>query len=92
MAKFLLVHPLEGPFDPEVGTPMAKAVKACCNADAYWIRSSIVPGASKMYCEWEAKDSQAVLDAVAAAARITPQLPVEGIYEIAMQVSGEEFR
>jgi hypothetical protein len=92
MARFLVEHPLAGPFDPEAATPMAKAVKASCSADAYWIRSSIAPAASKMYCEWEAKDSQAVLDTLAAAERITPQLPVAGIYEIAMQISGEDFR
>jgi len=92
MAKFVVLHSLPGPFDPEAATPIGKAVKACCSADAYWIRSTVVPGAGKMYCEWDAKDVGAIESALAAAAKITPQFPTDGIYEIAVIVNGEDFR
>jgi len=92
MPRFLVEHPTVEPFDPEAVTPTARAIKGACSADAYWVRTLVAPAARRMYCEWEAKDAQAVLDALGAAGKVAPELPVAGIYEITMQVSGEDFR
>jgi hypothetical protein len=93
MGKFLVVHPVGKDMDFEAATPVARAVKASCNADAYWIRSSYVPEEGKLYCEWEAKDADAVRGAMAEAAKALPQfLPIEGVYAVAGVVNGEDYR
>jgi hypothetical protein len=56
----------------EAATPVAKAVKASCTADAYWIRSTYLPGEGKLYCQWDAKSEGAIRDAPAAAEKIAP--------------------
>ena len=92
MGKFVVVHPVGGELDVEAATPVAKAVKASCSADAYWIRSTYLPEEGKLYCQWDAKSVDAIRDALAAADNIVPQLPIEGIYEIGAVIRGEDFR
>ena len=92
MGKYLVVHPVGGDMSMEAATPVGKAVKAQCNADAYWARSWYVPEEGKFYCEWEAKDADAVKSAMAAAFKIAGELPVEGVYPIAASFSGEDYR
>ncbi|MCL5736018.1 MAG: DUF4242 domain-containing protein [Actinobacteria bacterium] len=92
MGKFLVVHPVGADMTPEAAAPVAKAVKASCGPDAYWVRSWYVPEEGKLYCEWDARDSEAVSQAMTAAAQLVPQPPVQGIYAIAAQVTGEDFR
>lgn len=92
MGKFVVVHPVGGNLDMDVATPVAQAVKASCSADAYWIRSTYLPEEGKLYCQWDAKSVDAIRDALAAADKIVPQLPIEGIYEIAAVIRGEDFR
>ncbi|MBN1320832.1 MAG: DUF4242 domain-containing protein [Thermoleophilia bacterium] len=92
MGKFLVVHPVGGNMDMDAATPVGKAVKAQCSADAYWLRSWYVPEQGKFYCEWDAKDAEAVRDAMAKAFKIVPELPVEGVYPIVASVCGEDFR
>lgn len=88
MAKFLAVHPMGTDLTPEAATPLATAVKGNLTTDAYWVRSWYARDEGKLYCEWDAQDAaaiQAVFDK-------TPDLPVEGIYELDMIMSSEEFR
>ena len=92
MGKFLVVHPIGANMDMEAATPVGKAVKAQCSADAYWVRSWYVPEEGKFYCEWDAKDAEAVRSAMAEAFKVVPPMPVEGVYAIAAGVTGEDFR
>lgn len=92
MGKYLVVHPVGADMDMEAATPVGKAVKAQSGADAYWLRSWYVPEEGKFYCEWDAKDADAVRSALAAAFKASMELPVEGVYAIAATVCGEDYR
>jgi len=75
-------------FSFEQAKPVAEAVKANLTADAYWIRSWYVREEGKLYCEWDAKNTDSIREVFAK----TPELPVDGIYELEMMVSSEDFR
>jgi hypothetical protein len=95
MAKFLVVHPVgtqEVDKFVEAATPFAKAVKANATTDAYYVRTWYVPEEGKAYCEFDAKDAQSIRQVIDAAVRASFELPVEGIYEIALMVNSEDFR
>ena len=92
MGKFLVVHPVGGDMDMEAAAPLARAVKANSTTDAYWVRSWYVPEEGRLYCEWDAKDADAIRGAMAEAAKVVPPPPVEGVYAIAGMVSGEDYR
>ena len=92
MGKFLAVHPVGPDMDMGAAQPVGQAVKACCNADAYWVRSWYVPAEGKFYCEWDAKDLGAIQDALTRAGAAGAQMPLEGIYPIAASIFGEDFR
>ena len=51
MGKFLAVHPVPKDVNPETCAPLARAMKANCTTDAYWLRSRHVPEEGKLYCE-----------------------------------------
>jgi hypothetical protein len=91
MANFLVVHPVGKELTVQTATPIAKAVKANVNVDAYWVRSTYVRGEGKLYCEWDAKDEKSIREVIAKA---VPNLPTEGIYvlENELMVSSELFR
>ena len=91
MAKFLVTHPIGKELTREAGIPVAKAVKAGCTADAYWVKGWYARDEGKFYCEWEAKDAQSVRQVLEKSA---PDFPVEGIYEMesAMVFIGEDYR
>ena len=57
MGKFVVVHPVGKDMAPEAMTPVAKAIKAACTADAYWVKSTYLPEEGKLYCQWDAKDA-----------------------------------
>ena len=92
MAKYVVVHPLEGVLEEKEGEKAARAIKANCSADAYWIRSTLIQDDGKLVCDWEAKDPEAIRAVLDAAAKTTPILPVEGIYPVTAVVYGEDFR
>jgi hypothetical protein len=92
MGKYVAVHPVGSNMDMQAATPIGKAVKANCTAEAYWVRSWYVPEEGKFYCEWDAKDVDSIQSVMAAAAAQGAQLPLEGIYAVAASVSGEDFR
>jgi len=92
MSRFVVIHPFEGSFDQEAAVPVAKAIKANCSADAYWIRSVLVEDQGKLYCDWDAKDADAIRATMEAAAKSVPMLPIEGIYPVTAVVHGEDYR
>jgi len=62
----------------EAATPFAKAVKANHTVDAYWIGSRYACGEGKLYCEFDAKDTESVIQVLAKANKIAGELPTEG--------------
>jgi hypothetical protein len=93
VGKFLAVHPVGSGMTEEAAKPVGKAVKANSSADAYWIRSWYTPEDGKFYCEWDAKDGDAVRKACAAAVEQAGiPFPIEGVYAIAGAWDGEAFR
>jgi hypothetical protein len=66
MPKYFVIHPLiksvqEAMINlaPEKNQ-MLKDLKAKYTEDANWIRSWAVPDQGKFYCEWDAKDPEAI--------------------------------
>jgi len=88
MAKFLVVHPVGKEVTLEAATPIGKAAKANSTTDAYWVRTWYAREEGKLYCEWDGKDVESVRQVLA----LVPDFPVEGVYELEMMVSSEEFR
>jgi hypothetical protein len=91
MGKFLAIHLLPSPITLEEGTPIAKAVKANSNVDAYWVSSWAQLNQQgkiiKLFCEWDAKDAESINKIMAK----IPQLPTEGVYPMA-KVDAEAYR
>jgi hypothetical protein len=92
MSKYVMVHPVGPGMDEAAAAPIAKAIKANCTPDAYWIRSTYLPEEGKLYCEWDAKNPDAIRAVIAEAAKIVPQPPIEGVYMIGAAINGEDFR
>jgi hypothetical protein len=88
MAKYLAVHPLGKDLTMEAAKPLADAVKSNLTTDAYWIKSWYAREEGKLYCEWDAKDAESVQKVF----NKTPDLPVEGIYQMEMMINSEDFR
>ncbi len=63
MPKFIAVHPLKTPVTGEEVTPLAKKAKAGNSLDAYWVSSWLQLNdegkITKIFCEWDAKDTGA---------------------------------
>jgi hypothetical protein len=91
MPKFLAVHVLKTPLTVEQGSPIAKKVRAYSTVDAYWVRSwaqfNKDGKVAKLFCEWNAKNIEAVQKALAK----VPELSTEGVYPMAVMDS-EDFR
>jgi len=92
MAKYLVVHPVGKELTVESATPFAKAVKANHTVDAYWIGSRYAREEGKLYCEFDAKDIESIIDVLTKAAKVAGELPTEGIYKIELKVDSEDFR
>jgi len=93
MGKFLAIHTVGADLTPESGGPIGKAVKANCNADAYWVRSWYTPEDGKFYCEWDAKDADAVRKVcTAAVAQAGMPFPLDAVVPITMAFDGEAYR
>ena len=92
MAKFLVVHPVGKELTVEAATPFAKAVKANHTVDAYWIGSRYAHEEGKLYCEFDAKDVESIIEVLTKAAKVAGELPTEGIYKLDLIVNSEDFR
>jgi hypothetical protein len=89
MAKFLAIHPVGKELTMEAGRPAGMAVKANVTVDAYWVKSCYAREEGNLYCEWDAKDAEAIRKALAKAA---PDLPLKGIYKLEMMSNSEDYR
>jgi hypothetical protein len=89
MGKFIVVHPVGKNMDMEAMRPVAKAIKAASTVDAYWIRSTYLQEEGKLYCNWDAKDAEAIREV---AAKVPACPPIEGIYAVTAVARGEDYR
>ena len=89
MPKFLVEHTFGKEFFEKSEAEQAegpKKLKPLLTADAYWVRSYMMPELGKLYCEWDGKDAESikkVLDKVG--------MPTDRITE-ARIVHSEDFR
>lgn len=93
MPKFLVIHPIprnvmEGMSEipPEENKQIIE-LRSYCSVDAYWIKSWYVPELEKLFCEWNAKDTEAIKEALDK----VEWLATEGIYEMSV-IEAEDFR
>jgi len=90
--KFLAVHPLQAPATFQEFAPVAKRAKAASSVDAYWVSSwcqlNEAGKITKLLCQWNAANIEAVRNAVCG--RNVP-LPLEAVYPMAV-VDSEDFR
>jgi len=90
MPKFLAVHPMPSFPTFAEAMPVARMVKANSTVDAYWVRSCAQLNEEgkivKLFCEWNAKNIEAIRKAIA-------DIPIqtEGIYPMSI-VDSEDFR
>jgi hypothetical protein len=89
MAKFIVIHPVGKELTLETGRPAGMAVKANVTTDAYWVKSFYVRDEGNLYCEWDAKNAEAIRKALAKAA---PDLPTKGVYKLEFMLNSEDFR
>lgn len=82
MPKYFVIHPLKRSVQeaminlPPEKNQMFKDLKARCTEDANWIRSWAVPDQDKFYCEWDAKDPEAIRE------MLEGGIEIEAIYEL----------
>jgi len=93
MPRYIAIHPVDPPVEGDQVAPIAKKCKASLSTDAYWVKSWLQltddGKVSKVFCEWDAKDADAVRQSVAAS---IPELPAsEGVFQFA-EIQGEDFR
>lgn len=62
-------------------------IRSHCSSNAYWIRSWGVPELEKIFCEWDAKDVEAIKEVLENA----EWLATEGIYEMTI-AEAENYR
>ncbi|MFW9877448.1 MAG: nickel-binding protein [Candidatus Thorarchaeota archaeon] len=95
MPKYFVVHPIDKKSQeamvnlPPQKNQLLKQVKASCTGDADWVRSLAVPEQNKFYCEWDAKNPEAireVFDNLEGA-----EVEIEAIYEMHV-LEGEDYK
>jgi hypothetical protein len=91
MPKFLVAHvPFPNPISLEEATPLLKRAAGSMTADAYWISSFCQANAEgkavRAYCRWDGTSVEAVRKA---AAKLLPEMPVEGVYPLVTLDSGD---
>ena len=82
MPQFMLLHTI----DPKKAAtsnqmPIIKGVLNTFTKDTYCVTSWMAAGAGKVACLWEAPSEQSIIDAIA---KGPPDLPVDGIYPVAV--------
>ena len=91
MPKFLVVHKtFPTSLSLEEGAPLLKRMATNMTAEAYWITSWCQANAEgkavKVFCRWDGISLEAVRKA---AAKLLPEMPVEGVYPLIALDSGD---
>jgi hypothetical protein len=80
MARYIVVHSTGGVTDQEEAVVAARKLARSVPEGCKWINSWLALQRAKMFCEWEAPDTDTLLAALEPVTEVTP---VEGIYEVA---------
>jgi hypothetical protein len=92
MPKYFVIHPIKkSVIEAMVNLPpdknkMFRELKAKCTDDADWIRSWAVPEQEKFYCEWNAKNPEAIRKMFEEGG-----IEIEAIYEMHV-LEGENYK
>jgi hypothetical protein len=95
MAKFIVYHTLPTPTPIPAAEPVGKATKKYSTPEAYWVGAWIQLDeqghATKICCEWDAKDVESIQRVLDKVLLEIPGFPVDGPYPL-MKVDSEVYR
>jgi hypothetical protein len=80
MPRYLVVHSTAGISDQEEAVAGARRLVRSLPPGTKWLNSWLALQKAKMFCEWEAPDTDTLLTAMEP---VTESTPVEAIYEVA---------
>ncbi len=80
MPRYIVVHSTGGITDQEEAVAAVRKMLHILPPEAKWLNSWLALQRAKMFCEWEAPDTDTLLVALEP---ILENVPVEGIYEVA---------
>ena len=80
MPRYLVIHSTTGITDQEQAVAAARKLARSLPPETKWVNSWLALERAKMFCEWEAPDTDTLL---AAMEPVTGVTPVEAIYEVA---------
>jgi hypothetical protein len=80
MPRYIVVHSTTGITDQEVTVEAARKLVRSLPPDTKWLNSWMALQTAKMFCEWEAPNTDVLM---AALEPVIPSTPVEAIYEVA---------
>jgi len=80
MPRYMVVHSTAGITDQEEAVAGARKLVRSLPPETKWINSWMALQKAKMFCEWEAPDTDTLLTAMEP---VTASTPVEAIYEVA---------
>jgi hypothetical protein len=89
MAKYVLIHEVGKDLTMELGEPFAQAIKVNHTLDAYWVGSFYLREEGKLYCEWDAKDTDSIRQVIA---KVAPDFKDDPIYEMELNINSEDYR
>jgi hypothetical protein len=89
MAKYVLIHEVGKELTAELGEPFAKAIKINHTLDAYWVGSFYLREEGRLYCEWDAKDTDSIREVIA---KVAPDFKEDPIYEMELNICSEDYR
>ncbi|MDH4208463.1 MAG: DUF4242 domain-containing protein [Anaerolineae bacterium] len=81
MPRYLVIHSTAGLTDQEEAVAGARRLARSLPPESKWLNSWLALEKAKMFCEWEAPDTDTLLDALEPVMESTP---VEAIYEVAV--------
>lgn len=80
MPRYIVVHSTTGITDQEEAVAGVRKMSRSLPADTKWLNSWMALQKPKMFCEWEAPDTETLL---AALEPVLESTPVEAIHEVA---------
>jgi len=95
MPKYFVIHPSDKKIIkamvnlPPEKNQLFKQLKASYTSDADWVRTWAVPEQEKLYCEWEAKNPEAIREIFDKMGG--PKIEIEAIYEMHV-LEGEDYK
>lgn len=80
MPRYMVVHSTAGITDQEEAVAAARKLVRSLPAETEWLNSWLALEKARMFCEWEAPDTDTLLKALDP---VTGNLPIEAVHEVA---------